>query len=176
MPVILIGFMGTGKSTVGRLLAESMNQSFCDLDELIEKEAGMTIPTYFDTYGEQVFRQLEQDLLKKAIDEYDILSTGGGTPTISANQKVIQAAMGRTIKLDAPIDEIRARIGDDMNRPIFKKLSQQAFNELKEKRDAIYNKFCDVIIDTSQKNPREIVAEIKALIYSNTDELNYASL
>lgn len=61
--------------------------------------------------------------------------------------------MGRTIKLDAPIDEIRARIGDDMNRPIFKKLSQQAFNELKEKRDAIYTKFCDVIIDTSQKKP-----------------------
>ncbi|MEJ6347905.1 shikimate kinase [Holzapfeliella sp. He02] len=176
MPVILIGFMGTGKSTVGRLLAESLNQSFCDLDDLIEKEAGMTIPAYFDTYGAKAFRQLEQDLLKKAINEYDILSTGGGTPTILANQEVIQAATGLTIKLDAPIDEIRSRIGDDANRPIFKKLSRQAFDELKQQRDTMYNQASDMSIDTNQRHPQEIADEIKARIFQNIDELNYASL
>lgn len=160
MPIILIGFMGTGKSTVGKLLAKSNNQSFCDLDELIEQEANMSIPTYFEKYGESEFRQLEQKLLKQALNTYEVLSTGGGTPTIAENQQLIQKADGLTIKLEADISEIRARIGDDRNRPIFKKLNRQEFDNLKQKRDHIYNASCDLIIDTNHKSPEMIADEI----------------
>ncbi len=76
--VILIGFMGAGKTTIGRLLAEETKQSHVDFDDLIVAEIGMTIQEFFDQHGEEAFRKIETDILAKTLAKEQIISTGGG--------------------------------------------------------------------------------------------------
>lgn len=76
-PIIFIGFMGTGKTTLGKYIAEKEGKSFIDLDQLIELRTHQTIPEIFELKGESGFRKLETQYLQEAINEYDIISTGG---------------------------------------------------------------------------------------------------
>lgn len=82
--IILIGFMGSGKTTVGNLLAKEMGYTFVDTDELIEKKANMTIGDIFATYGEEAFRSMESELLEELNETLDhaVISTGGGLPLL----------------------------------------------------------------------------------------------
>ena len=79
-PVFLIGFMGSGKTTIGKKLARRLNKKFIDLDQLLVEQAGMSIPTIFEIHGEEHFRTLESKLLKEQIHHDTIVSTGGGSP------------------------------------------------------------------------------------------------
>ncbi|MGH9520393.1 MAG: shikimate kinase, partial [Terriglobales bacterium] len=112
-PLILAGFMGCGKSTVGRVLAQRLGWHFCDLDERIETAAGTTIPEIFRQRGEPAYRELERAQLLQALGEAvvrrTILALGGGTFAQPQNLEPVRAAAGCTVFLEVPMDELLLR-------------------------------------------------------------------
>ncbi|NQD71207.1 shikimate kinase [Sphingobacterium shayense] len=89
-PIFLIGFMGSGKTTLGKKLAKQLNKQFIDLDEKIVQYIGMSIPEYFNQHGESEFRKLESKLLKEQTDKNTVISTGGGSPCYFDNMEWIR--------------------------------------------------------------------------------------
>lgn len=118
--IILVGMMSSGKTTLGKKLAKALNYQFVDLDKLIEKDQGMEISSIFAQQGEAYFREVESRILKEASAQKGIvLASGGGTPCFFDNMEVIKA-MGVSIFLDVPAEDLARRIenhGKD-DRPI----------------------------------------------------------
>lgn len=110
--VFLVGFMGAGKTTYGRVLAEQLNRPFIDLDEYIEKKTKRSINDIFSIDGEQVFREIETKFLKQLIDqskEASVVSTGGGTPCFNNNMEAMKRA-GKVIYLQASAQKIKENL------------------------------------------------------------------
>lgn len=146
-PIIFIGFMGTGKTTLGKYIAEKEGKSFIDLDQLIELRTHQTIPEIFELKGESGFRKLETQYLQEAINEYDIISTGGGVIE-SPDSMEILSHYKFIIWLDASIQLIYDRIKNDSNRP---NAANKAFDELKRlylSRVSRYNEIAFSRMDT----------------------------
>ena len=117
-PVFLVGFMGAGKSTVGRELAEVMGFRFLDLDSLIEAKAGQTVREIFEEFGEARFRELESAAIQScATLSNTIIALGGGAFVSPGNRRLI-ATIGRSIWLDCPLELCRSRIQVDGSRPL----------------------------------------------------------
>ena len=156
--IILCGFMGAGKTAVGKELAKLIEYNFIDTDELIEKEQKITIKEIFEKYGEQYFRDLGHEVCKKIADmEKTIVSTGGGLMTYQRNCDAIKKG-GKVIFLDASFYVICERIGEEDTRPLFKDKvkAEKLYNERKEK----YESVADIIIDgdmTVEKTVTEIL-------------------
>jgi len=161
MQAILIGFMGSGKTTVGRLLAQELATEHADLDDLIIQRAGQSITTIFAKYGEAYFRRLEQRTLEQALAVPGVLSTGGGTPTITANAKLLSATAVPVIWLAANDQTILRRVQHDAKRPLVNELDQTALLALKQQRNQQYAAAADMIIPTDRLTPVEIVRQIK---------------
>ena len=125
--------MGSGKSTVGGLVAERAGAPFCDLDSMIEKEAGMTIPAMFATRSEAAFRELESRLLPEALQPGTMVALGGGTPVDDSNWRLI-TERAITVYLDVPFQTIWKRIGPAMNRPLAGARSRDELEALFDKR------------------------------------------
>ncbi|MHA8138170.1 shikimate kinase [Lactobacillaceae bacterium Scapto_B20] len=162
MKITLIGFMGSGKTTVANQLSQQLKLPLVDLDELIEKRAGLTIPEYFAKFGESKFRELESQTLKDALAMPGILSTGGGTPIPVANQKVFNKHEDPIILLNANDETIQKRLLNDgvSGRPLFQKLGMDGILELKHSRQATYEALADQIISVDDQTPAKIVKEI----------------
>lgn len=114
MKIFLVGMPGSGKSSVGKLLAESLRIPFIDLDTIIEKEAGRAIREIFSTQGEARFRELERDALLKVISEKDrfIVATGGGAPCFFDNLEHMKKN-GKVVFLDLPMSTIAQRLQNE---------------------------------------------------------------
>ncbi|BDZ30556.1 shikimate kinase [Lactiplantibacillus sp. WILCCON 0030] len=160
MEAILIGFMGSGKTTVGRLLAQQLQTTHADLDELIVARAGQPITAIFEQQGEAYFRQAEHVTLKAALKQPGILSTGGGTATIAANVAILMASSTPVIWLDATDATILARVAADAGRPLVNSLDLAALLQLKQQRAAWYAQAADLVISTDALTPAEICHEI----------------
>lgn len=160
MQAILIGFMGSGKTTVGRLLAQTLVTQHADLDDLIVESAGTPITTIFANYGEPYFRQLEQQTLINAIKRPGILSTGGGTPTVAANAAVLKRSSVPVIWLAATGETILERVQNDRSRPLVNDLDTESLMTLKRQRATLYANAADLVIHTDQLSPQEIVGHI----------------
>lgn len=161
--IILIGFMGSGKSSVGKLLAKHLNYHFHDTDEMIEAREGITIRKIFSRYGEDFFRDLETTLLlslKYALEK-TVLSTGGGMPIAEMNAKILHT-MGQVVYLRTSKSTILNRLSADTTRPLLKGESMKdSVEKLLSERTSIYESVADIIIDTDDKSIEEIVKEIK---------------
>lgn len=143
--IILCGFMGAGKTSVGKELSKKLNYGFIDTDELIEKEQSITINEIFDKYGESYFRDLEYEMCKKITNEKNnVIAIGGGTITFKRNCDILKNN-NTVIFLDATFDTILDRIGDSNTRPLFRDLekAKKLYNDRKEK----YINASDYIID-----------------------------
>jgi shikimate kinase len=116
----LVGFMGTGKTTLGRQAAERMGLAFVDLDERVERSSGMPIAELFALEGEEGFRRRESEALSELIErpEPALVATGGGAFTVESNRRLMKSA-GVVVWLDVPIDEILSRI-EGGSRPLWK--------------------------------------------------------
>lgn len=129
-PIFLIGFMGSGKTTFGKLLAKTLNLRFIDADTFIEQQAGRSIPTIFQEVGEDGFRQMEKEALQALAAMQDVVvATGGGMPCFFDNLQVMKDA-GLTIYLEVSVTELANRLqGTGQQRPLLK---DKSFDELKE--------------------------------------------
>lgn len=119
--IYLVGFMGAGKSSVGRLLARSLHRTFIDLDLHIEESAGMPISRIFEEAGEEAFRQREREALEWAFGvDHSVVATGGGAACDATNRGIMRANGGCSVFLDVPWNVLAARLAKDHeHRPMF---------------------------------------------------------
>jgi shikimate kinase len=160
MNLILIGFMGVGKSEVGKLLASRLGLTFTDCDALIEEQEGQIISAIFSSQGEEHFRDLETRLLESLAGQDGLLlSTGGGMVLRAENVKLLKK-MGPLVLLTAREEVILNRLKDTEDRPLLKGDKAQSVKEILSKRDPVYNKVADLKVDTSDLTPEKAVEEI----------------
>ena len=160
MLITLTGFMGSGKTTVGRLLADALGCPFMDLDDLVVKKAGKSIPDIFSQDGEPFFRQLEARVLRQTVEKYcenaAVLSLGGGTVTTPASATLLHDKTV-CIYLRATLDTLLQRLaGETAGRP----LADDSLAQRLAAREPIYEETAHVTLDTDGLSPEEIVDEI----------------
>ena len=164
--IILIGFMGCGKSTIGKKLAANLALGFVDTDELIETQAHLSIAELFSEYGEAYFRGLETLAVRQlhACEERLVISVGGGLPVQPANREYLKE-LGTIIYLTAEVDTLQKRLQKDTSRPLLQGENLEAkIRSLKASREAVYEEMAEVRISTDEKEPDRIVEEIKSYV------------
>lgn len=159
--LILVGPMGAGKSTIGRLLAKELHLPFKDSDKEIEVRTGADIPWIFDVEGEQGFRDREQAVIADLCREDGlVLATGGGAVLREANREALRAG-GRVVYLHTSVEQQLERTARDRNRPLLRTANPgQVLRDLLAIRDPLYRQIADVIIETDQRPPRLVVQEV----------------
>ncbi len=147
--IILCGFMGCGKSTVGKKLSKLMNLDFVDMDDYIEQNAGMKIPQIFEQHGEGYFRDLEHRAAVELSQRGGcVVAAGGGALTFPRNVEALKKG-GVIILLDTPLRVLQLRLKNDKNRPLLQRPDRQRFiQELHRRRLPLYRQAADVAIVT----------------------------
>lgn len=159
--IYLIGFMGTGKSQVSKELGKVMEVKVIDTDTFIEDISGMSIPKIFEQKGEDYFRALETETLQKiATSDRSIVSCGGGIALKDENVEIIKKT-GKVFLLTACAQTIYMRVKNDTQRPLLKNnMNVQYIEELMNKRQAMYERAADSIVNTEDKDISQICQEI----------------
>lgn len=159
---ILIGPMGAGKSTIGRLLAKELNLPFKDSDKEIEERTGASIPLIFDVEGEAGFRDREQAVITELSTESGlVLATGGGAVLRAENRQAMAHSGAVVIYLHASVEHQLARTARDRNRPLLQTENPgQVLADLLALRDPLYREVATLIIETDIRPPRMVVQEI----------------
>lgn len=142
MTVFLCGFMGCGKSTIGRLAAKKLGCGFCDTDDLIVRTLDMTIPEIFAQKGEPFFRKTEAEIVKSLCGKTTVAACGGGAMLNPDTAKAAKESGSAVIFLDVPFEMCYERIKDDTNRPI-------VMNSTKEELEKLYNDRRSIYINNS---------------------------
>jgi shikimate kinase len=159
--LVLTGFMGAGKSTIGRLLASRLNWNFLDLDAHLEARTGATIPQLFERHGEAHFRRLESSALASALGQNNtVLALGGGTPEELTNRLLLEQTPATfTIFLDAPFPTLFDRcMLQDIARPV---LADPTAAQLRfQKRHPLYRRLANLTLDTADQTPEQTVEAI----------------
>ncbi|MBQ9983728.1 MAG: shikimate dehydrogenase [Lachnospiraceae bacterium] len=161
--IVLVGFMGSGKTTFGKACAKSLSMEFLDADEYIVKRAGKSIPKIFEEDGEEAFRTLETQILQEFSKNLcnTVLATGGGMPLRKENARLLRE-IGRVGYLTATPKEIYERVKEDTNRPLLQ--GENPFGkicDMMKQRKPIYEQVADVIIDTNSNDMEAIVEDMK---------------
>lgn len=163
--VVLIGFMGSGKSTVGKKLAETLEIEWLDMDTEIEEREGQLITEIFSEKGEAYFRALETQYIKELIQaEKKVISTGGGVVLNDENIEILKK-IGMVIFLHADSEQIMEHLNEDNTRPLLQGENvKEKVKTLLEQRDPLYLSSADIIIQTTGKDVDHIIEEIMLLL------------
>lgn len=164
--IFLVGPMGAGKTTIGRLLAEELQKEFHDSDQVIEDRAGADIAWIFDVEGEAGFRDRERKVIEELCGRDNIvLATGGGAILAEENRKHLRRG-GTVIYLMATISQQVERTRRDQKRPLLRKVAdpRAKLTELMEIRDPLYREIADHVVMTSRRSPRAVCTDIIRMI------------
>ena len=156
--------MGSGKSTVGKIISDEMFLNFFDTDEEIESRTGASIDWIFDLEGEAGFRKRESDILSEMVEKNSIvLSTGGGI-ILSDNNRELLSSRGTVFYLSTPILTQVERTAKDKDRPLLKDGDpEEILTKLHNEREALYEMVSDHVVDTENKSSKEVASEIISL-------------
>ena len=159
--IVLCGFMGSGKSTIGNLLSKKMGMAFIDLDIYIEKKEKKSVSQIFEDSGEEYFRQLEREAVKElAYKKSVVLATGGGTLTFQQNVDTLRNADNKIVLLDLPVEVVEQRLKGDTKRPLLNRPDKQkVMRELYEKRLPLYRSAADIVVNAAN-SPLQVCMEI----------------
>ena len=163
--IFIIGSMGSGKTSIGKMLAKKNNLSFLDTDHEIIRSCGYSIPDIFEKFSEEHFRGLETEQLRKMnVIENHVISTGGGIILRDDNQRLMKD-LGIIIFLDININSQIDRVKNRKNRPLLTNNNlKDNLLSLKKIRDPIYKKISNYIIDVSGKERDQVINEIQKII------------
>ncbi len=168
MNISLIGFMGTGKTSAGKLLAKKLRMQYVDTDKVIEKKAGMRVPEIFSNFGEPYFRELEAKAVKEVSEKNNqVISCGGGVVLREENTRNLKRR-GPVVCLTASPETIYARIKHETHRPLLNVPDpEKRIRELLEMRAPFYAK-ADYVIDTTELSVEQVVEKIIELTKTAT--------
>jgi len=159
--VILIGPMGSGKTTIGKLIAKRLDIAFRDTDQVVEEETGRTVSDIFLEDGEDAFRLLEKGVLRnELLSDGTVLALGGGAPISMDAQSALRAIASPVVYLDISLATVAPRIGFNRDRPLLLHNPRGQWQTLMEARRPIYESIADTVIDVNTKSENEIVDEI----------------
>lgn len=167
--IILIGFMGCGKTSVGLKLAKKLQYTFCDTDQMIEKESKRSISNIFATDGEEYFRELETAYIKTLIgvSRHSVISVGGGLPIREGNGELLRE-LGHVIYLKTTKEVIKKRLRGDTTRPLLADNDVDIkLDNLLTYRSPIYESVAHSIIETDHKNIDHIIDDIIRIVNIN---------
>ena len=165
--VYLVGLMGAGKTSVGRVLARRLKKAFIDSDQEIEKRTGVRIPVVFDIEGEEGFRRREAAVLRELVEFSPIvLATGGGIVLDAENRRLLHST-GIVIYLRAEPSELWLRTRHDRSRPLLQGGNPlRRLEELRVIRDPLYLETAHLVVDTGSQSIRTLVGRIERALYS----------
>ncbi|EKO36074.1 putative shikimate kinase 1 [SAR86 cluster bacterium SAR86E] len=165
MNIFIVGPMGSGKTTVGKIVADELFLEFHDTDAKIEESTGVTIDWIFDIEGESGFRKRETSILKEVVALNSIvLATGGGIIIAEENRELL-ASRGTVFYLHTPLNTQIERTAKDKDRPLLKdKDPEKVLSNLQKTRQAMYEEVADHIIDTENKSGSAVANEIVKLV------------
>ena len=163
--VILIGPMGSGKTTIGQLVASNLGIAFRDTDQVIEERSGKSVSDIFLEEGEDEFRILEKKVLREELLSDDtVLALGGGAPISVDAQSALRAIASPVIYLDISLATVAPRIGFNRDRPLLLNNPRGQWQTLMEARRPIYESIADTVIDVNDKSESEIAALILEVV------------
>ncbi|WP_067518812.1 shikimate kinase AroK [Endozoicomonas ascidiicola] len=159
--IFLIGPMGAGKTTIGKMLANELGSPFLDSDHEIEERSGADIPWIFDVEGERGFRDREAQVIEEICDQQGIiLATGGGVVGRPENRSHLRKS-GFVVYLKTPVSVQLQRTRNDKKRPLLQRPDREAFlATLLEERDPLYRSIADLVLNTDKLSLRQIIREI----------------
>ena len=160
--IFLVGLMGAGKTSVGKLLAKHFDKQFYDSDHEIECRTGVKIPVIFDIEGEQGFRARESGVLCELANLHDIvLATGGGAILREENRRLLKQK-GTVVYLRASLDDLWQRTRHDRNRPLLQTSDPRArLEELFAQRDPLYSEIASLIVETGNQSLRSLANRLE---------------
>lgn len=161
--IFLVGMMGAGKTSVGRVLAKRLGKTFYDSDHVIEERTGVRIPVIFDIEGEEGFRAREQAVIRELTELQDVvLATGGGAVLNAENRRLLRER-GTVIYLRAAVRELINRTRHDKNRPLLQTGDPQArLATIFEQRDPLYREVAHLVIETGTPSLHSLVNRLEA--------------
>jgi len=164
--IVLIGPMGSGKTTVGRRLAEQLKIDFYDADHEIINKTGVSIDHIFDVEGEQGFRKRESDVLEELISMHNIVLATGGGAVLSDGNRLLLKKSGSVIYLLSSVDQILRRTAKSKTRPLLENSSdrRKTISDIIDSRDSLYREIATFIINTNGKKLNEIINEIQSFL------------
>lgn len=168
--IFLVGMMGAGKTSVGRLLARRLGKTFLDSDHEIEARTGVKIPVIFELEGEAGFRQRESAMIEELSGMQDIVLATGGGAVLDPNNRTLLHERGTVVYLRAAVQDLWNRTRHDKNRPLLRTADPMArLTELHTMRDPIYQETAHVIVDTGRQSLRALLQRLEARLTDHAE-------
>jgi shikimate kinase len=163
--IFLVGLMGAGKTSIGKLLAKRLGKAFVDSDQEIERSTGVRIPVIFEIEGEAGFRAREARMLAELVHGGNIVLATGGGAVLSPQNRALLAQNGTVIYLRAAVADLWNRTRHDKNRPLLRTAEPVAkLEQLYAERDPLYREIADIIVDTGEQSPGSLAHKLEQKI------------
>ena len=172
--IMLVGYMGCGKSTVGRKAARAFQMEFLDTDEVISQEEGCPVSELFATKGEEYFRKKETELIQRLLKEPKgmLIATGGGLPMREENRSLLKE-LGHVVYLKCTVETLVKRLSGDITRPLLADGNlEEKITSMLEIRNPVYESVADLIIETEGKSFYETICILERIIKKKKEKNN----